>query len=162
MKEGMNRYAIKNRLQQKGYFFKYSDGSSGRKAREASRRDSLQQSRQEQKEEVNPGLSLDLREIVEKEIYWYGKTVLLTEDVIYTGEDNESVRKEDPLETYQEGRQGVSCSDQERHETEETNTCKTKGKKMKKQSMKERNHEARETKAFEKKEDKRENKSKKK
>ena len=81
MKEGMNRYATKNRLQQKGYFFKYSDGSSGRKARQASRSDSLQQSRKEP-EEVNPGLSLDLQEIVAKDIEWYGKVVLLSEEVV--------------------------------------------------------------------------------
>jgi len=144
----MNRYGIKNRLEQKGYFFKYSDGSSGRQTREASRRDCVQQSREEQKE-VDPILE-------------YGRHVLLTEDVVYIGEDNESFGKENPLETYQEGQQGIQESDQGRCETEETNTCKTKGGKMKKQTMKEKKHEARETKAYEKKEDKRESKSRKK
>ena len=161
MKDGMQHYATKNRLQQKGYFFKYSDGSSGRKACEASRCDSVQQSREKQ-EEVNLELSLCLREIIEKEIEWYGKTVLLTEDVVYIGDENESNREENSSEAYQEGRQGIQESDQGRCETEETNISQTKGKKMKKQAMKEKKHEAKETKAYEKKEDKKESKSKKK
>lgn len=53
MKEGMARYASKKGLVQKGYFRKHTDGGSGRKAREASRRDSLFKSRESQeKEEV--------------------------------------------------------------------------------------------------------------
>lgn len=142
MKKGMNHYATKNRFKQKGYFYKYSDGGSGRKAREASRCNSLQQSRKEQKEEI------------ETQIQLYGKVVLLTEEVIYTGEENESVREKDVGKTHQEGRQRIQGTDQGRCETEETNTCQTKGKKMKKQSAKEKKHEARETKAYEKKEDK--------
>lgn len=52
MKSGWEKYATKARFIQKGYFRKHSDGGSGRKAREASRRDSVQQSRKEQKEEM--------------------------------------------------------------------------------------------------------------
>lgn len=50
MKDGMNRYASKERIKQKGYFRKHCDGGSGRKAREASRCNSLQQSRKKQEE----------------------------------------------------------------------------------------------------------------
>jgi len=67
MKSGWDNYASEKRYVQKGYFRKYSDGSSGRKTREASRRDSVQQSRKEQKEVA---------------IQSYGKCVLLTEAVV--------------------------------------------------------------------------------
>lgn len=72
MKTGWEKYASEKRYVQKGYFRKHSDGGSGRKARETSRRDSVQQSRKE----------------IEKTIEWFGKVVELTEDVIYTGEEN--------------------------------------------------------------------------
>ena len=67
MKKGWERYASEKRYVQKGYLRKHSDGGSGRKAREASRRDSLQQSRKEQKEVA---------------IETYGKFVQLTEQVV--------------------------------------------------------------------------------
>ena len=149
MKSGWEKYASEKRYIQKGYFRKHSDGGSGRKAREASRCDSVQQSRKEQ-------------EKIETAIQLYGKVVLLTEPVIYTGEENESIREEDVGQTHQEGRQRVQESDQRRCETQETNPSQTQGEKVKKQSMKEKKHEAKETKAYEKKEDKKENKSKKK
>lgn len=67
MKKGWDRYATEKRYVQKGYLRKHCDGGSGRKAREASRCDCLQQSRQEQKEVA---------------IESYGKVVLLTEQVV--------------------------------------------------------------------------------
>jgi len=82
MKDAMRKYAFKNRKIKESYLRKHCDGGSGREAYQASRRDSLQRSREVEKEEVNPGLSLDLHEIVEKEIQWYGKCVQLTEDVV--------------------------------------------------------------------------------
>lgn len=144
----MAKYASKNRLEQKGYFYKHSDGGSGRKAREASRRDRLQQSREVKEEEVETGIEL------------YGKVVLLTEEVIYTGEEDEGQREENSSEAHKEGRQGIPCSDKGRCEIKETNNSKTKEEIMKKQPSKEKKHEAKETKAFEKKEDKKEKKSK--
>ena len=143
MKNAMRNYAFKNRKIKESYLRKHCDGGSGRKAREASCCDSLQQSWKEQKEVT---------------IQSYVKVVLLTKDIIYTGDDNESLRKEDVGQTHQEGRQGIQESDQRRCETEETNTCKTQGEKVKKQAAKEKKHEARETKAYEKKEDKKESK----
>ena len=119
MKSGWEKYASEKRYVQKGYFRKYSDGGSGRKACEASRCDRIQQSRKEQ-------------EKVETDIQSYGRVVLLTEEVIYTGDQNESVREEDVGETHQEGRQGVPQSDQGRCETQETNTSETQGEEMKK------------------------------
>lgn len=77
----------------------------------------------------------------------------------------ESIRKEDVSKTHQEGRQGISCSDQGWCEVEERDIKIQNGeKKMKKEkvSPKEKKHEARESKAFEKKEDKKESKGKKK
>lgn len=70
MKEGMNRYATKNRLVQKGYIFKYCDGSSGRKATEASRSNRVQQSRKEQKEEIETAIKV------------YGTCLVLTDEVV--------------------------------------------------------------------------------
>lgn len=67
MKSGWDNYASQKRYVQKGYFRKYSDRGSGRKAREASRSDSLQQSRKEQEEVA---------------IQLFGKLVLLTESVV--------------------------------------------------------------------------------
>jgi len=78
------------------------------------------------------------------------------------GDYNESSREEEIVETYQQGRQGISFSDKGRQETEETNTFKTQGEIMKKQTAKEKKHEAKETKAYERKEDKKEKKAKKK
>lgn len=72
MKSGWEKYATKERLVKKGYFRKHCDGGSGRKAREASCRDSLQQSWKEQ-EEIE---------------------VLLTEvEIIFTGEENVQIKQ---------------------------------------------------------------------
>ena len=73
---------------------------------------------------------------------------------------NESIRKENVSEAYQEGRQRIQVTDQGRRKVKSSNF--EKGEEMKKQTMKERKHEAKETKKFEMKEDKKENKSKKK
>lgn len=67
MKSGWERYATKKRYIEKGYLRKHCDGSSGRKAREASGGNCVQQSREEQKE-------------VASEVY--GKVVLLNQQVI--------------------------------------------------------------------------------
>lgn len=75
---------------------------------------------------------------------------------------NEEVRKEDVGQTYQQGRQGISKSNQGRCKIEESHPCKTKGKEMKKEKAKHIKHEAKESKAYEKKEDKKESKVKKK
>ena len=66
MKDGWNRYAVEKRYVQKGYLRKHCDGGSGRKAREASRCDSVQQSREEK----------------EVAIDCYGKTVIITGQVV--------------------------------------------------------------------------------
>lgn len=72
MKSGWEKYASEKRYVQKGYLRKHSDGGSGRKAREASRCNSVQQSREE----------------IEKTIEWFGKVLEITEDVVYTGDEN--------------------------------------------------------------------------
>ncbi len=53
MKDVWRNYATKNRLISKGYFTEYRDGGKARKAREASRRNRLQQSWKKQEEEVS-------------------------------------------------------------------------------------------------------------
>jgi len=160
MKKGWDRYATKKRYIQKGYLRKYRNGNPSWKTPETSCSNSVQQSRQSQKEEVVElsGISGQL----EDPLMEYGRVVLLTEDVVYIGKENESHREENTPEAHQEGRQGIQESDQGRCEIEETNISKTKRKKMKKQVAKEKKHEAKETKAYEKKEDKREFKGKKK
>lgn len=55
MKEGMNRYASKARFEQKGYFFKYCDRNSGRKACKTSGSHCIQQSREEEEEVIPNG-----------------------------------------------------------------------------------------------------------
>ena len=139
-------YAAKNRKVEKGDLPKHSNGSQSRETSKASCCDSLLESRK-------------VQEII---MQTYGTVVQLTEDVIYTGEENEGIRKEDLIETHQEGRQGISFSDQRGCKAEETDHGKTKGEEMKKQTLKEKKHEAKETKAYEKKEDKKESKGKKK
>ncbi len=94
MKDGSDRYSSKKRYIDKGYFRKSCDGSSGKKAHEASRSDSIQHSKEKQEEEiemlVRPELPLCLREVVDKEIEWYAKVVQLTdEEIVYTGKEDE-------------------------------------------------------------------------
>lgn len=169
MKKGWDRYASEKRYVKKGYLRKYCNGSQKWEAYKTGSSDCLQQSRESQ-------------ETIESAIETYGKCVILTEEVvpnepfqeheqlaldIYAKAlkevyGDEGIREKNVGQTYQEGRQGIQESNQRRCETEETNSCKTKGEKMKKQSMKEKKHEAKESKAFEKKEDKKESKSKKK
>ncbi len=76
------------------------------------------------------------------------------------GNDNEEIRKEYFIETHQEGRSRVPCSDQGRCKVEETDISKTKGEEMKKESAKEKKHEAKESKSHEKNEEKKPKKSK--
>lgn len=177
-------YAPKARKLEKSDFKQYSNRSESWEASSSGCCDSLQKSREEQeeiREIIPPELPLSLQEIVEEEVQWYknmsgiseelinkdaaiqpySEVELFTAQLIYTREENESIREEDVGKTHQEGRQGIQESDQGRCETEETN-LKIEGQKMKKQSLKERKHEAKETKAYEKKEDKKESKSKKK
>jgi hypothetical protein len=153
-------YALKDGKVKESYIREYSNRSKSRKAAEASRCNSFQQSGKEQ-EEVK---------LVFRSPPYYKEpvnTVILNDAwVVSLRETNESSRKEDPSETYKEGRQGIQESDQRRCETEETDTLKQGEKRMKKQTVKERKHEARETKSYEKKEEKmeakKESKSKKK
>ncbi len=107
MKDGMDRYASKERIKQKGYFRKHCDGGSGRKTCQAGRRDSLLESRKEQKEEIDQKFQL------------YGKVVLLKEDVVYIGKEDEEEREREDCQTPEEGRQRVSSTDQRRSETQE-------------------------------------------
>jgi hypothetical protein len=142
-------YASKNRLEQKGYLKKRCHRGESGKATKASDSNSVQQSREEQEKELRDRM------------LWYGKEIVLTEPVVFTGENHEENRESQVGETHQQGRPGISLSDQGRSEVEEVNIIKTKGKKMKKPISKEKKHEAKESKAYEKKEDKKE-KSKKK
>jgi hypothetical protein len=124
MKKGWERYASEKRYIQKGYLRKHSDGGSGRKAREASRSDRLQQSRQEQKEVA---------------IQSYGKVVLLTENVVpnepFTADEalalsvyekslkdikNEERREEESAEALEGRQEGIQGTDQRRSEIEES------------------------------------------
>lgn len=143
---GERNYAAKIRKVQKGDIKKHSNRSECGKTCETSSGDSL----------------LESREVKEVIIETYGTVVQLTQDVIYAGEEDEGIRKEDFIETHKEGRQGISFSDQRGCKAEETDHGKTKGKEMKKQTLKEKKHEAKETKSYEKKEDKKESKPKKK
>jgi hypothetical protein len=131
MKNKWRNYALKDGKVQSSYIREYSNRKKIRKAGEASSGNSHEQSRQEQPK---------------------------TQEEI--GVNNESIREEEPLETYQEGRQGVSQSNQGRCETQETNnqiqTGKEEMKEKEKITKKEKKHEAKETKAYEKKEDKKE------
>lgn len=100
MKDGMDRYASKERFKQKGYLRKHCDRSSGRKAHQASRRDSLLESRKRQEEDsllrdmilssASKVDGVDGTEPTELEtaIQSYGKVVLLTEEVVYIGDEN--------------------------------------------------------------------------
>jgi hypothetical protein len=135
MKCKWRNYALKSGKIEKSYLTKHRSGSKFGKASEASSGNSILESRHEQEKEKI--------------------TLLKSED------KNEIIREENTSETYQEGRQGISFTDQGRHETKETNLkIKTGEEKMKKvkekMSAKEKLHESKESKAYEKKEDKRE------
>lgn len=80
-------YAPKTRKIQKGDLAKYCYRGQSGKATEASDCHSIQQSRQEQ-EKVDL-LTLDLLELKAKDVEWYGKTVLVTEQCVYIGDDDE-------------------------------------------------------------------------
>ncbi len=162
MKNKWSNYALKDGKIKESYIREYSNRSPKREARETSSRNSLQQSWKKQEEIemiIRPELPLCLKEIIDKEIEWYGKVLEIKEQVVYIGDENhESSREENPSETHQEGRQGVSCPDKGRCETEKTNPKIQNGEKKVKEKVtaKERKHEAKESKAFEKKEDNRE------
>ncbi len=170
MKNGWDKYASQKRIFQKGYFRKYRNRSQSGKTAEASSSNSVQQSREGQKEDelIRAIISStqvnfanieckDDEEFLENLIQSLEKQAQIIKDGL-----SESSRKEDVGQTHQEGRQGIQESDQGRCETEEANPSKTKGEKVKKQTAKEKKHESRETKAYEKKEDKKESKTKKK
>lgn len=158
IKYGERNYAPRERKLEKNDLKKHSDRSSCWQTSEASSSDCLQCSKESEKEVTNQSSGNSGK--VDYSLMEYGRHVILTEEVVYPGEEDESLREENVIKAHQEGRQGISFSDQRRCEVEETNHLKIKGEKMKKQSLKEKKHEARETKAYEKKEDKKENAAK--
>jgi hypothetical protein len=101
MKSGWEKYASEKRYIQKGYLRKHCDGGSGRKANQASRRDSLQQSREEEdkilrdlmissastikfsKEEELPSPPIT-REDIDRAIQQYGTRIEITGPVVCT------------------------------------------------------------------------------
>jgi len=123
MKSGWEKYATKEGLVKKGYFRKHCDGGSGRKAREASSRDSLQQSWKEQEKmrgysccnghqfnaeesthslmgghacphcPVSRYMIPIKKQELEKKIEWFGRITEIKEELIYTGEENVKDRK---------------------------------------------------------------------
>jgi hypothetical protein len=155
MKDKWRNYALKDGKVKESYIREYSNRSKSRKASEASRGNSTQQSRQEQEE-----VKLVFRDPCSYKVA-IDPIVLNDAWVVNLRKTDESSREEEPSETHQEGRQGVQSSDQRRCEAQETNSSKQGQKEMKKETMKERKHEAKETKAYEKKEDKMESKVKK-
>lgn len=76
MKDGMRHYAFKNGKIKESYMRKHCDGGSSRNQAKQSICNSIQQSGQD-KEIANPGLALDLTEIIDKEIKCYAEVVLL-------------------------------------------------------------------------------------
>lgn len=146
MKDKWGNYAIKTGKVESSYKREYCNRKKVRKAPEASDCNSTKQNRKG-KEEIETSIQL------------YGKCVLLTEDVIYIGDQNEIVRKENPVETHQQGQQGVQVPAERRPGAEEEDLSKAKRKKVmkkEKDTAKHKKHEASETKAYEKKEDKKE------
>ncbi len=93
MKQYQERnYAPKTRKIEKSDLSKHSHGSAFRQTNEASSGDSLQQSGQEQEEIgwiIRSPMPDALEKILEEEIEWFGKVVLVTDPVIFTGEENE-------------------------------------------------------------------------
>jgi hypothetical protein len=162
-------YAPKQRKVEKGDLAKYSDRSTSWETCEAGCCDCLLSRRKEQKEEVDTSLD------------FYGKVILLDENTVIEFDEksdayedalanikpilqdaiDESSREEDVSKTHQERRQRVQKSNQGRRETEKRN-LKNKEEIMKKPISKEKKHEAKESKAYEKIEDKKEKKGKKK
>jgi hypothetical protein len=146
MKDKWRNYALKDGKVKESYIREYSNRSKSRKAAEASRSNSLQQSWEEQEE---------VKLVFQDPAYYKVNPVILNDAwVVNLRNIDESSREEEHSKTHQEGRQGVQGSDQGRCEAQETNTGKQREEVMKKQSVKERKHEATETKAFEKKESK--------
>lgn len=79
MKNGMDHYAIKVRLGEKGYFRKHTPRGKGWKATETSNCDcDVKSGKQEEEIELltQPDLPLCLQELVEEEIKWYREVVL--------------------------------------------------------------------------------------
>ncbi len=89
MKKGWDRYATEKRYKQKGYLRKYRNGNASWKTPEAGSCDCVQQSREKQEEVVGWVYKNPPEELI-KQIQCYGTLVLLTEDVIYTGDEDES------------------------------------------------------------------------
>ncbi len=107
-------YAPKARKVTKSDLAEYINRSEGRQAAEASSGDSAEQSREEK----------------EVTIPCYGKVVVVTEEVVFIGEQNEESRKEDVGKAHKQRRQRVPRSDQGRCEAEESRPVrKTKCKK---------------------------------
>jgi hypothetical protein len=90
MKKGWDRYASEKRYVKKGYLRKHRNGSACRKATETGCCNCIQQSGESQEEIemlVRPELPLCHSELLAKEIEWFGKVVLITEQV-NIGEEN--------------------------------------------------------------------------
>jgi len=157
MKNKWSKYALKDGKIQSSYIREYSNRKKIRKTREASNRDSLQQSGQEQpkaQEEVK---------LVQRgpEYYRVDVNPIILNDawVVNLRGNNEASREENPSETHQEGRPRVQGPDQRRCEAQETNPKIKSGEekvKKEKETMKHKKHEATESKTYEKKEDKKE------
>jgi len=168
-KNKWSKYALKDGKVKNSYIREYCNRKKIRKTGEASHSDSHEQSRKIQQEDESlrylinhSSCNFEDVKLVYIEPVDYPKNidpVILNESwVINLKEYYESDREEDPLETYQEGRQGISSANQGRCEAEEGHSKnKNREKKMKeKVTAKEKKYEAKESKAYEKKEDKRE------
>lgn len=118
MKNKWRNYALKDGKVQSSYIREYCNRSPKRQASKASRRHSVLESRQEQsKKEI---------ELVYKKpdnFQLKAHPSILTDSwVINLRKDDESIGKENPPETHQEGRQGIQISDQGRCEAKEGNS----------------------------------------
>jgi hypothetical protein len=78
--------------------------------------------------------------------------------------ENERIREENIVETYQQGQQGIQVPVERRSTIEEENISQTQGEEMKKEKESpkaHKKHEAKESQSYEKKEDKKEKAKKK-
>lgn len=160
MKNKWSNYALKDGKVQSSYIREYSNRKKIRKAGEAGNCDSNVKSgkKQEEVEQFKIGLAPMITN--DEWVFRLRSTENQHKD------NNESIRKENTSETYKEGRQGISLSDQGRCEAEERyNEIQNGEEEMKKEKESpkaHKKHEAKESKAYEKKEDKKESKKTKK
>lgn len=125
MKNPWSKYATNERLIKKGYFRKHSDGSSGRKAHKTSRSHCIQQSGKSQEEEIAEILDKTYHIPTSFEssgnsgILEYGSEVVLTEQVVFIGEENEERGKEESPKTSKRRQKRIQGTDQRRSETSE-------------------------------------------